>query len=170
MWRTKVSLSGLVIAGCLLAGTGFAQNTNSADLRGSVTDPKGALISGATVTVKDVDKDITRTFTTDDAGLYDTGPIVPDHYLITISAEGFKTLVRGPITLDAGIETLNGELTVGAVQEQVVVTTELPLLNTEDGTQTSTLEATTMGKLPQYGADWQNFVNLLPGSSTALGG
>jgi Carboxypeptidase regulatory-like domain len=165
MWRTKVSLIGLAVAGCLLAGTGFAQNTNSADLRGSVTDPKGGLIAGATITVKDLDKDITRTFTTDGAGLYDTGPIVPDHYLVTIAAEGFKTLVRGPITLQTGVETLNGELTVGAVQEQVVVTTELPLLNTEDGSQTSTLEATTMAKLPQYGADWENFVNLLPGSS-----
>src|SRR5579859_6641845 len=127
MRETKVSLSGLVIAGCLLAGTGFAQNTNSADLRGSVTDPKGALLAGASVTVKDVDKDITRTFTTDDAGLYDTGPIVPDHYLVTISAPGFKTLVRGPINLDAGIETLNAQLPVGAVQEEVVVTADLPL-------------------------------------------
>jgi hypothetical protein len=168
MGRTKVSLSGLVIAGCLLAGTGFAQNTNSADLRGSVTDPKGGLIPGATVTVKDVDKDITRTFTTDGAGLYDTGSIVPDHYLVTISAPGFKTLVRGPINLDVGTETLNAQLTVGAIQEEVVVTADLPLLNTEDGSQTTTLSSSTMAKLPQYGADWENFVFLLPGSSYSL--
>src|SRR5271156_5724632 len=131
MLRTKVSLSSLVVAGCFLAGTGFAQNTNSADLRGSVTDPKGAVIAGASVVVKDVDKDITRSFTTDNAGLYDTGSIVPDHYLVTISAPGFKTLVRGPISLDAGIETLNAQLPVGEVSEEVVVTADLPLLNTE---------------------------------------
>ncbi|MFZ0745608.1 MAG: carboxypeptidase-like regulatory domain-containing protein [Terracidiphilus sp.] len=164
MGKTRVFLSGLVIAGCLSAVTGFAQNTNSADLRGSVTDPKGDLVSGATVTVLDVDKNLTRTFVTDKSGLYDTGSIVPDHYLVTISAPGFKTLVRGPITLNVGTETLNGELTVGEVHEQVVVTTELPLLETESGSQTESLEANTMSELPQYGSDWQNFVFLIPGS------
>jgi hypothetical protein len=165
MGKARILLSSLVVAGCLSAVAGFAQNTNSADLRGSITDSKGSLIAGATITVKDVDKDITRVFTTDAAGLYDTGPIVSDHYLVTISAPGFKTLVRGPLTLEVGTATLNGELSVGGVQEQIVVTTDLPLLNTEDGSQTDTLDSQTMAALPQYGADWQNFVFLLPGSS-----
>jgi protocatechuate 3,4-dioxygenase beta subunit len=64
----------------LTAAAGFAQNTNSGDLRGTVTDPTGAVLPGATVTVQDVDKGVTHTYTTDGAGLYDTGSIVPDHY------------------------------------------------------------------------------------------
>jgi hypothetical protein len=69
----------------LLSGAlSFAQNTNSGDIRGTVTDPTGAVISGVTVTVKDVDKGVVKTFTTNDGGLYDTGSIVPDHYLITL--------------------------------------------------------------------------------------
>lgn len=153
------------VAGLLSANTGFAQNTNSADLRGSVTDSNGALIPTATVTVKDVDKGTERIFTTDKAGVYETGSIVPDHYLVTIAAPGFKTLVRGPINLDVGQATLNAQLSVGAVNEQVVVTTELPLLDSSDGSQTDTLSGATMAQLPQYGADWENFVILLPGSS-----
>ena len=153
------------LAGLLSAGARFAQNTNSADLRGSVTDANGALIPGATVVIKDVDKGTERTFTSDKAGVYDTGSVVPDHYLVTVTAPGFKTLVRGPIKLDVGTETLNAALAVGAVSEQVVVTTDLPLLDTSDGSQTDTLSSETMAKLPQYGADWENFVNLLPGSS-----
>jgi hypothetical protein len=164
MWKTKVFLGSLVVAGCLSAVSGFAQNTNSADLRGSVTDAKGAVLVGVTVTVKDVDKDLEHVYVTDTAGLYETGPIVPDHYLVTISAPGFKTVVRGPITLGAGNETLNAELAVGSVSEQVIVTTELPLLNTEDGSQTASLESVTMAELPQYGSDWQNFVFLVPGA------
>ena len=164
MWKTKVFLGSLVVAGCLSAVSGFAQNTNSADLRGSVTDAKGAVLVGVTVTVKDVDKDLEHVYVTDAAGLYETGPIVPDHYLVTISAPGFKTSVRGPITLGAGNETLNAELAVGSVSEQVIVTTELPLLNTEDGSQTASLESVTMAELPQYGSDWQNFVFLVPGA------
>jgi hypothetical protein len=162
--KTKCFLNGLVIAGCLSAITGFGQNTNSADLRGSVTDPKGSLVAGATILVTDVDKGITRSFITDNAGFYDTGSIVPDHYMVTISAAGFKTIVRGPITLDVGIRSLNAALEVGAVQEQVVVTTDLPLLETESGSQSTNLTSATMSQLPQYGSDWQNFVFLVPGA------
>ncbi len=84
-----------------------AQNTNSGDIRGVVTDSSGAIIPGASVKVDDVDKGITHTYTTDGAGLYDTGSIVPDHYLITVSAPGFQTYVRGPITLDVSTQTVN---------------------------------------------------------------
>ena len=161
-------LSSLLIAVCLAVIPGWSQNTNSADLRGTVMDSKGAVIAGATVTIKDVDKDITRTYTTDAAGLYETGPIVPDHYLVTFTAPGFKTEVRGPITLNVGTDTLNASLTVGAVQEQVVVTTDLPLLETENGTQGASLQASTMAELPQYGSDWQNFVFLVPGAQFSM--
>ena len=164
MRKTQVFLRTLATAGLLSALTGYAQNTNSADLRGVVTDSNGAVLAGATVTIKDVDKDLTRTFTTDAAGLYDTGSIVADHYLISVTAPGFKTFVRGPITLNVGIDTLNAQLTVGAVQEQVVVTTDLPLLETESGSQSGDLDSSTMNKLPQYGSDWQNFVFLMPGA------
>jgi hypothetical protein len=164
-WKTKSFLCGLVVAGLVSAATGFAQNTNSADLSGTITDPNGSVIVGATVSVHDIDKDETKVFTTDKAGLFETGSIVPDHYLITITAPGFKTLVRGPITLDVGVETLNAALEVGGNSEKIVVTADLELLDKEDGAQTDTLDSQTMAQLPQYGADWENFVNLLPGSS-----
>jgi Carboxypeptidase regulatory-like domain len=165
MLKAKYLMYGLAAVGLLATGTGFAQNTNSADLSGSVTDTNGALIPGATVVVKDIDKGTERTFTTDKAGLYETGSIVPDHYLVTISAPNFKTLVRGPINLDVGTQTLNAVLPIGNVHQEIVVTTDLPLLDTSDGSQTDTLSSETMSQLPQYGADWENFVFLLPGSS-----
>jgi hypothetical protein len=60
----------------LESGLCIAQNTNSGDLRGTTTDQTGAVIPGVTVTVHDVDKDITSTYITDGAGLYDTGSII----------------------------------------------------------------------------------------------
>ena len=152
----------------LESGICIAQNTNSGDLRGTTTDQTGAVIPGVTVTIHDVDKDITTTYITDDAGLYDTGSIVPDHYVITFSRQGFKNFVRGPITLGVGINTVNAQLSVGAAEQQVVVRDDLPLLTTESGAQEGTLEAATMAELPQVGgADWENFVILLPGASGA---
>ena len=143
----------------------FAQTTNSGDLRGVVTDPTGAVIPGVTVTVKDVDKNVTTVYTTNETGLYDTNSIVPDHYLITFTKEGFKTYIRGPVTVIVGTQTVNAQLEVGSATEQVTVTTELPLLSTESGAMESTLQAHTMQNLPQVGADWQNFIWLQPGAA-----
>jgi Carboxypeptidase regulatory-like domain len=155
---------GLAILWPALAA--IAQNTNSGEIRGVVTDSAGAVIPGATVKVDDIDKGISHTYTTDGAGLYDTGSIVPDHYLITVTAPGFQSYVRGPITLRVETVTVNAPLAVGAAQQQVVVRTDLPLLQTETGAQSTTLETKELLKLPQVGADWQNFIALLPGASS----
>ena len=150
------------------SGLCLAQNTNSGDLRGTATDQTGAVIPGVTVSVHDVDKDITTAYITDAAGLYDTGPIVPDHYVLTFTRQGFKSFVRGPITLGVGINTVNAQLIIGAAEQQVVVREDLPLLTTESGAQEGTLSASTMAELPQVGgADWENFVVLMPGASGA---
>jgi hypothetical protein len=168
--RTEIA-RWIAILACVLGAALFtpgrlaAQNTNSADVTGTVTDPKGAVITGATVTVKDVDKGTEHTVMTDRSGVYDTGSIVPDHYLITITAPGFESLVRGPVDLDVGVHGYNAQLTVGSVTEQMTVTSDLPLLDTEDGSRTESLDGKTMAQLPQYGADWENFVDLLPGAS-----
>src|SRR5579875_3640371 len=145
----------------------YAQNTNSGDIQGTVTDTSGAVIPGVTVTVKDVDKDVTHTYTTDDAGVYDTNSIVPDHYLLTFSKPGFQTYVRGPLTIRVGTTQLNATLKVGSSEQKVVVTTNVPLLDTADGAASDTLEAQTMEQLPQTGQppDWQNFIWLQPGAA-----
>ncbi len=158
----------LMIFLCLsVGGTGLilAQNTNSGDIRGTVTDQSGAVVPGVKVAVLNVDKNVTTTFTTDAAGLYDTGSIVPDHYILTFTMNGFATYQRGPITLEVGITTVNASLKVGQQTQKVVVTTDVPLLTTTTGAQSTTLQTQTLMGLPQVGADWENLVSLLPGAS-----
>ena len=172
--RSILPLS-LLIGGLLFGGSGtsFAQNTNSGDLRGTALDSTGAVVPGVNVAVLDVDKGVTRNYVTDEAGLYDTGAIPLDHYQLTFTKEGFQTYVRGPITVKLGIQTVNAEMKVGAVTQQVVVTTDVPALQTETGAIEGTLEASTMSQLPQVGsqngggADWENFVVFLPGAAGA---
>jgi len=159
--------SGLVVAGLLYGVLSFAQNTNSGDIRGTVTDPTGAVIPGVTVTVTDIDKGVKHTYSTDAAGLYDTGSIVPDHYTLTFSKDGFETLVRGPVTLQVGVQGIDVQLSVGSSHQEITVRTDVALLETESGAQEQTLTAQTMQQLPQVGADWQNFVILQPGASGA---
>jgi hypothetical protein len=167
LWLLVLLVSGALIVG---AGACFAQNTNSGDLRGTATDPTGAVIPGVTVNVTDVDQGVTRTYVTDAAGLYDTGAIPEDHYQLKFTKDGFQTLVRGPVTVTLGIETVDAIMPVGAVSQQVTVTTDVAMLNTETGALEPTLEADTMDELPQVGsgngggADWENFIQLMPGA------
>jgi hypothetical protein len=169
-WMRWIPLLLLFVVG---GGLCLAQNTNSGDLRGSAVDSTGAIIPGVKVDVTDVDKGVTRTYITDAAGLYDTGAIPEDHYMLKFSRDGFETYVRGPVTVTLGIQTINAEMKVGAVSQQIVVTTDVPMLQTESGAQEGVMEADTMVNLPQVGglngggADWENFIILMPGSSGA---
>lgn len=162
----KRTVQIVVLALLVMSGVpSWGQATNSGDIRGTVTDQSGAVVPGVKVTLNDVTKDVTKTFVTNSAGLYDTGAIVPDEYVITFSKPGFKSLVRGPIKVQVGSMGLNAELEVGTAAQRVVVTTAAPILNTTNPTQGATLTSHQLAKLPQVGANWQSFILLLPGTS-----
>ena len=122
-----------------VAHVGLAQNTNSSDIRGTAIDASGAVLPGVTVTVTNNDTGVIRTFVTTSDGLYDTNSILPGNYTITFSKEGFEKLVRGPIPLQVGLVTINGNLKVGSSTQTVEVTSEAPLLKTEDAQVANTL-------------------------------
>lgn len=144
---------------------GFAQSINSGDIRGTVTDESGAVIPDVQITVLNVNTGVAKVFTSNHVGIYDTNSIVTGSYTLTFEHDGFQTLVRGPITLEIGFTTVNAALKIGSTKEQVVVTSDVPLLTTESGDQSTTFDAKSMGELPQLGPDWSNFVILLPGAS-----
>jgi hypothetical protein len=152
------------------SGACFAQSTNSGDIRGSVTDSTGALIPGVTITVLNVDTGVSKDYPTNQDGLYDTSSIVTGRYQLTFAKEGFEKLVRGPISLEVGFTTVNAQLQVGSATQQVTVTTDVALLQTETSEQSTTLDSKSMAQLPQVTQDWENFMILLPGASGTVGG
>src|SRR4051812_44917542 len=129
----RLAMTLVVIACAGLGASGFAQSTNSGDIRGTVTDTSGAVLPGVTVTVVNTNTGVTKTLTTNQDGLFDTSSIVVGAYEVTFSKAGFSKLVRSSISLPVGLTTVNAELNVGSVTEQVVVTTDVPLLETETG-------------------------------------
>ena len=166
----KASLCRLFCFVVCMVGISYAQSTNSGDIRGSVTDPSGALVPGVTVTVLNVDTGVSKDFVTNRDGLYDTSSLVTGRYQITFTKDGFEQLVRGPVTVQVGFTGVNAQLRVGSTTQQVVVTSNVPLLNTESGVQQTTLEARSMAQLPNVGTDWENFTILLPGTSGSPSG
>jgi hypothetical protein len=174
----RVTRSAVVLGCCLMVATslGLAQSRNTGEIRGTVT-AGGAVVSGATVTVTNIDTGETKDYVTNEIGIYDTVSTPAGNYNIAFSAPGFKRLVRGPITLHVDVITQDASLDVGPVTETVTVTAANELLQTETSNLGKIFEAKTMEQLPQIGAgitgnDWANFNVLLPGatgSSTAPG-
>ncbi len=163
---TICRMLGLALVVVLLSSTGQAQNGNAGDIRGTVTDKAGAVIAGATVTLLETTRGISKTVTADHSGIYDSGSILPGKYTITFEKPGFETLVRSGIILDVGATTVNGKLSVGAVTQRVVVNGEGTLLQTDTAEQTTTLGFKTMNDLTNMngnGPDWTGLIQTLPG-------
>src|SRR5215469_3266227 len=139
-------LMGLITV-CLFASlSAWAQDT--ATIVGTVTDPTGAVIPGAKVTVSNPDKGYVRNLVSDSAGAY-TAPKVPiGNYVITGEAPGFQRLVRSGITLDVG-QTLRVDLTmtVGQVSQEVSVTGNVAKVETETGAISDVVTGTQVAEL-----------------------
>ena len=165
----------VVLALCFLlcvAGTGRAQNSNSGDIRGTVTDSTGALVPGVDVTVTNTDTGVVNHYVTNSDGLYDTNSILPGNYTLEFSKQGFEKLKRESVPLQVGIVTVDATLKVGSATQEVEVNSQAPLLKTEDAQVSTTLTTTQLDNLPNVDPEngWTYLLKLIPGAtSTPMG-
>ncbi len=164
----------LVLAFGFCAGhVAIAQNSNSGDIRGTVTDATGAVMPGVSVTVTNNDTGVITKYVTNGDGLYDTNSILPGNYTVTFSKSGFETVKRGPVALQVGIITVDGQLKVGSANEVVEVNaSEAPLLKTEDAEVSTTLSTVQLDNLPNSNPSngYTELLKLLPGATGVTGG
>src|SRR5882762_8939077 len=148
----------------------FSQTTTGRIL-GSVNDQTGAGVAGATVVVTDTQRGTTRTATTDSSGIYVVQELQPGIYKARGSAKGFKTVERVNITLEVAQDArVDIALPPGEVSETVVVTDEVPLLNTTSSTLGGTLSNAQINDLPLNGRNYENLLQLRPGVERYPGG
>ncbi|PYS85683.1 MAG: hypothetical protein DMF70_04050 [Acidobacteria bacterium] len=103
--------------------------SNAADLQGVVRDPRGAVISGATVTARNTATNLSRSATTDGDGVYQLISLPPGDYEVTAEAPGFSKARIPSVTLTVGQKAdLEVPMAIGAVTETVTVTTRPPPL------------------------------------------
>src|SRR5215469_9256196 len=169
--RRNRCLNALAFVVCL-SGLALAQNTNSGDIRGTVTDTSGAVIQGVNVTVTNNDTGVVNRFVTNGDGLFDTNSILPGNYTLEFSKEGFTTFKRGPIPLQVGTVTVDASLKVGQASETGGVTTTAPLLKTEDAQVATTLSSRELADLPSVDPanGWASLMKWLPGATSTPGG
>ncbi|MBV9608566.1 MAG: carboxypeptidase regulatory-like domain-containing protein, partial [Acidobacteria bacterium] len=121
----------LFLAFSLNPAATFAQAVYG-NIFGTVTDPSGAAVSGATVTVTDVRKGTSDTATTNAEGNYTVTHLIPDEYKVRIESQGFKTVESKPITVSADTSARwYAALQVGNTSETLEVTAEAPQLKTD---------------------------------------
>src|SRR5271154_1005897 len=153
---------------CALVPSGlFAQSASTGTVAGTVTDPSGGAIVGATVTLTDTATNIARADATNENGRYFFANVVPGKYTVSVSKTGFRVskLVDQIVNVGASL-TLNLTLEVGSVAETVEVTaTSGAELQTLNATVGNTISGELLANLPTIGRDAATFVTLQPGVS-----
>lgn len=153
----------LTVVLAFTCGHADAQAVNSGEIRGTVTDPSGAVVPGVSVTILNTQTGVKTDVVTNEAGLYDALSLLPGSYSITFHKEGFNTLVRQGIDLQVRVITVNEQLAVGATSQSVEVSAQASLLRTETPDQGATLQNDVIMNLPNIGQNWTNFTQNLPG-------
>src|SRR6266576_795508 len=118
----------------------FSQ-ANSGRILGSITDQTGGAITGATVSIRDIERGTTRTLTTDDAGAYSAPRHIPGTYVVKVEFKGFKTVERQNVVLEVGKEVrVDLALQPGEQSQTITVTEAIPLVDTTNATLGGTLQ------------------------------
>jgi Carboxypeptidase regulatory-like domain len=142
----------------------MAQTANTGALTGTVTDPSGAVISGATVTVTNLATGQTRTATTTSTGSYQISLLPPGNYSVHFQATGFKASDVPSITINV-TETpeLNRKLEVGSSSEKVTVEANTETIQTTNATNGAVVSSQEITNLPLVTRNYTQIVDLSPG-------
>jgi len=164
---TRAARTGLALALVLGFSTRAFAQTGAATITGLLSDQSGAAAPGVTVTATNQATNVDYTAVSNNAGNYTIASVPVGTYVVKASLSGFKTATTKPIELEAKeIVRLDFKLAVGAIEDNVEVTAESPVLQTESATVGEVLSGKTVESLPLNGRNTSQLALLLPGSVT----
>src|SRR6478736_4933407 len=132
---------------------------------GTVTDPSGAAVSGAKVTVTSQAKNVSTVATSNESGNYAVTHLIPDTYTVRIEGTGFKSLETKNVQVSADTSTkIDGQFQVGSTSEQVEVTAEAPQLKTDREDVSVEFNSKQLAELPIFNRNLQSLELLTPGT------
>lgn len=154
-------------AGLLLALPLFGQS-NTGTIQGTVTDPSGAVVSGATVTARNLDTGLSFTANSSSAGIYSIPNLPPGRYAVSADFTGMKEFIQNGVTITVGSTTsLNISMELGARTQTVVVNADAQQLETATSDIGATVERPLIENLPlEVSGTVRNpvqFITLVPG-------
>jgi hypothetical protein len=149
----------LFLSSFLLAQT----NVGNGSIQGTVTDPSGAVVSSAKITITEKSKGVSITRTADSRGAYTSGALIPGNYIIRFEAAGFKT-TEIPVTVQVdNTATANAKLEVGQTSQVVEVEASTVQVNTEQATVQGVITENQIENLPVNGRNFLDLAQLEPG-------
>jgi hypothetical protein len=135
-----------------------------ATLTGTVTDPSGGVLVNVNITVTNEGSNVSNSSPTNETGRYFIPSLRPGVYTVSASLTGFKKYVNSGVTLQVNqTARLDITLAVGETTEQVVVTGEPPLLETETSNRGAVIDERKIAELPLNGRDYNQLATLSPG-------
>jgi hypothetical protein len=169
--RTFVQFVLLVSFLSAIASVTAIAQVDRAVLEGTVTDPTGAIVVGASVKVVAVDTGITHEQRTNSKGYYRFPGLAVGRHSVTVTDAGFKTQVINDVTLEVGqTRTLDVRLEVGAVAEKVEVNASAALAERSSAEASTVIRTDQIANLPNNGRDWASFTLLAPFAQDDGGG
>ncbi len=150
-----------------LCTTAFAQSTLNQKISGQVTDPTGAAVVNASVTVYDQDNGLQRTAKTNESGAYNLPELPPGRYRVTCEAPGFKKEIikDNPLTTDVSIE-VNCKMQVGSQADTVNIEADVAVVELANGDLGFTVTGEQAGEMQLNGRNFTELLAMLPGVST----
>jgi hypothetical protein len=155
----QILLFVVLVATCSLS---WAQSSLTS-LRGTVTDPTGAVVPGATVTLEDKGKGVTLSKTADASGDYQFQQLQPGKYTITAKASGFGEQSKVAELLVNQPATVSFKLTIEATSQTIDVSAEAQTLNTTDASMGNSMNNALIEALPAEGRNVPDLLSLQPG-------
>jgi hypothetical protein len=154
-----LAITFLLSSTLLLAQT----NVGNGSIQGSVTDPSGAVVSGAKITITEKSKGVASVRTSDSKGSYTSGSLIPGVYSVRVEAPGFKT-TEVPVTVQVdNTATANVKLEVGQTSQVVEVEASSVQVNTEQPTVQGVITENQIANLPVNGRNFLDLAQLEPG-------
>jgi hypothetical protein len=171
MRRISLRSALLFLAALVLASPGaFAQGGTTSTISGIVVDTGGGVIPGADVTIKHNATGVTNSTVTNDRGVFSVPGLNIGTYTVTVTLTGFKTFIANDVNItSAAPASVKATLQVGGIEETVLVSSTSELVQTQATTVSTTVNVNQITKLPLTSRAALDFVNLLPGVTTAGG-
>jgi hypothetical protein len=156
---------GLVVVLFLAVGMSFGQaiSVNGGSIQGTITDPTGAIVPGASVTITGTDTGSVKVLTTDSAGFYSLGPLNPGNYSVAVVASGFQKTVVTTVVRTGTATSGNYKLTLGQSTETVEVNAGALQINTDQAGVSDVITSEQIKSLPVNGRNFLDLAQIEPG-------
>jgi hypothetical protein len=165
-WLAAAKFLAFAILCVSISVPAFAQSTTDGAIGGTVTDPSGAVLPKAVVTVRNQGTNATASTTADAGGRFTIAHLQPGLYTLEITATGFGNYTRSDINVEVGRVTgVDVAMGIAAQKQTVHVTADAPVINSDQQDFSTNINQFSIANLPTNGRRWSTFALLTPGAA-----